>query len=149
MRGLAADARHSHHTAPAMVMLTYGAIIPSQSVEHRPLGQDHTVSCDAFVHCGSVAGCTGGALGSSCSTNPQLPQRHVALDVVPGGIHSWIVVPPIMEAMRPRGTGGADGAADAFMRSERDLPKYQHAALKRFKDPSLSFPPGIAHVRCG
>ena len=76
-----------YHTKPATVMLANGAMRECHSVEHTPLGQDHTFARDAFAHWGCVAGCTGRE-GLSCSTHPQLFSVQVPLPVAQGGNHS-------------------------------------------------------------
>lgn len=68
-------------------MLANGAMRECHSVEHTPLGQDHTFARDAFAHWGCVAGCTGRE-GLSCSTHPQLFSVQVPLPVAQGGNHS-------------------------------------------------------------
>lgn len=63
-------------------------------MEHTPLGQDHTFARVAFSQVLGLG-------GLPCSTQPQLFSVHVSLPFAVGGIHSCIVVPPMVEAIRP------------------------------------------------
>jgi hypothetical protein len=115
--------------APAIVKLTKGAIIECHSVEHALLGQDHTSDELDALQAGSSE--------TGCSTQPQFPSVQVSFPVADGGSHSWIVVPPIVDEMRPTGTGSAPSTA---ILSLNDMPKYQQAAEKRSGKWPASWP---------
>lgn len=87
---------------------------------------------------------------------PQLFSVQVVLPTVDGGIHCWIVVPPIDEWISPIGTAGSPSSASSAILSAKFFPKYQHMALNRCREqvgPAPGrwspHPRGTCQVCCG